>query len=221
MAQKIELPTRDEVYNNFLRAYRLMGSPKSNNWYGRQKEHIREVAEFLGISTKLLTGLVAVTSPNNGWYLQRKDGTEKYPNLDGAIQIAVAYLRGEHMEKGIAHIGTMTRNRKKAWKMMETGKVFPHLSGQKVIAFFQDLMDARSNSVVVDRHVIKAGINNFNATKKEIMSLSHYRDFFREVLYELARDEDIEPSGLQATIWEYAKLQSENAVVDFVGNSIG
>lgn len=123
------------------------------NWYEDAKDMCYAISKRFDIPVELVAGVVAVLSPNISWIIQQRH-TESfiYEILNGASHTEVGY-------------GYLT-NRLKAKKILLEKKVFPHLSGQKVTAFYHNILGDYSTPTI-DIWAIRIAISDFSLNRSK------------------------------------------------------
>ncbi len=197
-----------KAIDNF--AHYLHGD-RGANWYATANAQIAELAQHYGISQRVATGIVAVLSPLVSW----RNDKGQYRNLDAAAAVIDAWQRGareEHISMWKIAPG-FNGNKIKAIRMLQTGHVFPHLSGPKVVPFFANLM-GDSAPFTFDGWMVKAMLNapdiNIETDARPFLK---YRDFAANVIEQMADAIGLNVSQAQAIIWTNIKAASTVRII--------
>lgn len=130
-------------------------------------------------------GIVAVLSPQIDW--------------EWNIPAAKAVLSGHGTSRALG------ANMQKAKKILQTGAVFPYLSGQKVECFYQNILQPDLDTVVtLDRWAVRAAIDSLSwsnglTPKRHAILTAAYR--------EAAAVTNLLPHEIQADVWQFFRLE--------------
>ena len=179
---------------NLLKSY--VTSAKRNKlhtaqWYREMHDICAEIADFYKLPLNLVVGIMAVVSPQQN----------VTSNVNACVKAIGAYRNGAHCEN--TSIGGYPANKRKAFAMMESGEVFPHLSGDKVVPFYQNIMHYNSPEyVTIDRHAIHLFLYGYNGKCSgalRIDSVSY--NLIASVYNDVAAMLGYLPSEFQALTW--------------------
>ena len=173
--------TQGSVEN--LRKYFMLGR-HALGWYHDAYALCVELSAKYNISVVVIAALIAVLSPSIRW--------------DYNMVAAKIYLDAFTTGKPQPSVSGYSRNRNKAWLILQTGDV-TLVSGLKVLAFFRCIMGFY-HDVVVDRHAIRAwlGIEDANGSIKFPKCVNERcADDYRT----LANEEGVTPAAAQAAVW--------------------
>jgi hypothetical protein len=161
------------------------------DWYVRA----RTFAQSLGLSDRTGAGVVAALSPMNGWSA----------NMTLARGLTERYLSGEPMPtRGFG----LNANVRKAWRILDGEDPGDVLSGQKVRAFFANIM-GDPDAVTVDRWA--ARIARGNPADRGTVTARQYVDM-AAAYREAAERVGVTPRDLQAAVWTHYRNRHARAV---------
>ena len=176
--------------NNFEKTWLQASEGERNKgffWYSDQHNYLKAMAGYYGIPFNVVCGITAVLSPSISWDV----------NLN-AVRLL---LQNKGKVSGIKTTG-YPLNWKKATRMYRNRKVFPYLSGDKVTAFYDNLLKPHaSTKVAIDTFMIAC---YYGYTDKANCA-KHFTPKYNKVLQDeikiLAEKYDRSPCQMQATIW--------------------
>jgi hypothetical protein len=161
------------------------------DWY----EHARTFARSLGLDDETGAGVVAALSPMNGWSA----------NMTLARGLTERYLAGEAMPtSGFGLRGNVL----KAWRILDGQDPLDVLRGQKVTAFYANIM-GDPNAVTVDRWA--ARIARGDPSDKGLVTAKQYREM-ADAYRDAADRVGVTPRELQAAVWTHYRKQHARAV---------
>jgi hypothetical protein len=179
---KYNLPDHETMVNQIVDAVNKASYAERYaglTWYGRARQQCERLADEHKVSVETAVGVVAALSPSCPW--------EK--NLEDACKLMC--------EGKFARVTTYSTNRNKAWAIYRTGKPQDWLSGPKVNAFYNCILDPEDDySVCVDRwaiRVVNAG-QEIPLTEKRYNAIA---DAYRDAAQRLG----LLPSQAQAISW--------------------
>ena len=183
-----------EAFENLCTALQIAKAndlERYETWYTDMHNICIEIAEFYNLPVKLVVGLMAVLSPQTG----------VTGNVNAVIRVIESYRRGLHCEN--ATIAGYPANKRKAFAMLKTSEVFPHLSGDKVVPFYNNILNYDSPEyVTIDRHAIVLALYGYTgkasgSLKIDSVAYNLIADVYRQVAAEFG----YLPSALQAITW--------------------
>lgn len=193
------LDTVDTYANNILQTVATLDSKESNelinsskNWYRDANKLCRQIGAELNLSAEIVAGVVAVLSPNQNWLIQERH-TKKFISdiLNGV----------DYKSTGYGYYA----NREKASKIILNKKVFPYLSGQKVTAFYSNIVGKYSN-VTIDIWAVRIALNDYSLNRKQCGL--YMRDYYKRD--EIVRSYHVAANRLKLPV---AVLQSLSWVI--------
>jgi hypothetical protein len=192
--------------NRLHRWYQLSSAREREDgisWYARAREHIAELAERHGVSSRVAAGVVATLSPNTRWERNLEDAD----SLLYAVRHASS--PSDYYELTVT---TYNANKLKAWSHAETGDV-AYIRGPKVTAFYYNLI-GNEDALTLDSHAMNAylGARVYGSDLKTKPRVSE-RDAMLRAYKSLARHNGITPAGAQAVIWLYWKNRIDSGMV--------
>lgn len=160
-------------------------------WYREMHEICAEIAEFYGLPLSLVVGIMAVVSPQQN----------VTSNVNACVKVIAAYRNGAHCEN--TSIGGYPANKRKAFAMLASAEVFPHLSGDKVVPFYQNIMHYDSPEyVTIDRHAIHLFLYGYNGKSSGALKIDSVAyNLIASVYNEVAAMLGYLPSEFQALTW--------------------
>ena len=166
-------------------------------WYGIANDFARAFAASDVITREQAAGVIAAMSPMMSW------GT----NIHVARRLITRYLLGEaEPTEGFG----LKRNVAKAWRILRGEDPLNVLSGDKVRAFYSNII-GDPTAVTVDRWAARAARGNPDdagtVTKREYREIA---DAYRAA----AADLDISARDLQAAVWVAYRRQHARATLD-------
>lgn len=170
-----------QVVNNILQWH----TGKYANWYQEAHSICLDLSDKYNTPLDVVVGIVAVLSPQLDW--------------EWNIPAAISVLSGHGPSRALG------ANMQKAKRMLQTNAVFPHLSGQKVECFYENILRPLDNTVVtLDRWAVRAAIDNLTwsnglTPKRHALLTAAYR--------EAAKITGLLPHEIQADVWQYFRLE--------------
>jgi hypothetical protein len=154
------------------------------NWYKTARVECETLATEYSLPVHLIVGIVAVLSPRLNW---RKN-----------ILAAKAVIDGTKVP------GAYPKNVEKAKTILETGEVFPTLSGPKVTAFYTNILHYNiEGPVTVDTWAYRVFLGDWNWYAKAIPDEEIF--WVGQAYREAASQVGLTPQELQAIVWVYIR----------------
>ena len=114
----------------------------AKHWYDEAQAEARQIAERLDMPVYIVVGVMAALSPNNKW--------ER--NLVNAYELCKALQDGHGIDS--VKVSTYSKMKEKAWhiwrEMGDYDRVIEQLNGQKIVAFFRNIMG--EDDITIDGH---------------------------------------------------------------------
>lgn len=164
----------------------------AKHWYDEAQDEAKAIAEKLDMPVYIVVGVMAALSPNNKW--------ER--NLVNAYELCKAFQDGHGMDS--VKVSTYHKMKEKAWGILtefgEYDRVVEQLKGQKIVAFFRNIMG--EDDITIDGHARniyyneKVGLTDAKTSigKKEYVKLQ------KEYLT-VAKEYDMLGRQMQAITW--------------------
>lgn len=175
-------------------------------WYPIALDTCREIARRHGLTVAQVVGVVAVTSPNLRW--------DK--NVLTAVRIILHWKRlGVFFVRDVGFMA-YPRNVWKALRILQGEAPEDVVSGDKVSAFFHNILACDSDSVTIDRHALNVLFNGVNGKKSGNLAVTSEAYALCVAVYKAAtqyvnvRDGvELTPSQLQAITWAFYAAKGE------------
>jgi len=119
-------------------------------WYATAQRNCLDIAESHDMPLRVVVGVVAALSPNNKWSR----------NIANANDLIGAFMNGDAMES--VKVSTYNTMKLKAWCILEAmpsehDTIKAMLNGQKIVAFYECIMD--QDSCCIDGHARNIAYN--------------------------------------------------------------
>ncbi len=154
-------------------------------WYYIAHGHARALAAKYNLTVEQSAGIIAVLSPGTNWNQNLQDAEELCKYGDGAI------------------VTTYGPNKRKAIALLNGGAVADNVRGQKVSAFYDNIVRPdESKAVTIDRHMIRfmTGLQT-EAEMKAIYSSKKKYSALADIIRYRAEKINLKPWQLQAMLW--------------------
>ena len=178
-----------DMIANLLTAYDNASAADANEgaaWYADAQAFARALAAGSVLSVQHAAGVIAALSPRVRWDT----------NMRGAAAIVDAAIRGDVQPV----VGGLPTNREKAWRIANGESPEQILGGQKVRAFYANIM-GDEDSVTVDVWAARAALGEYNNESIPARMYEAIADAYR-----LAADaRGVSPMVMQATVWVYTR----------------
>lgn len=171
-------------------------------WYDAARTEVEALAASYDVRYDIVAAVVAVLSPNVNWET----------NIHDAAEVLATCRLGGELES--IKVSTYNRNRDKAVSIVLSGEVFPHLSGQKVTAFYYNLCGDYSEPTL-DSHTINAWAGRRVETSRT--ELARRTTTLRRVRADFIRASTLRhlaAARFQAIIWLTHKRRIREGKVD-------
>lgn len=169
------------------------------SWYARAHAQCVELAAEFNLPLNLVIGIVAVLSPQTKW-------TENIRYARNSLLVFTGQVAREDIT-----IGVFPDNLAKAQAMFLTGEVFPHLSGDKVVSFYHNMLDPYGRKyVTIDRHAIQAWQGRYDGGGSSATTPGY--ELISECYRKVAAEFNIAPCQAQAIAW--VQWRFENNIND-------
>lgn len=180
-------------------------------WYNKAHQKALKLAKRYNVDTDAVCGIIAALSPNNQWERNLID-TE-------SLLLAKSRLRSINDFKCC----TYNQNKLKAWKIANGDNPLDILSGNKVVSFYQCILNPIDpNLVCIDSHAINIALGRM-ATIAQTPSLSNqeYATFavaYKQTTRWINSENDylVIPMQVQAITWLYYRAM--RGIADSLGN---
>lgn len=162
-----------------------------HQWYSIARTHCKRLSVLYGVSEEVAASVVAALSPNCSWTI----------NLADSENLLDAHSRGLPVDS--ITVSTYNRNKIKAWAIVSENKP-SLLSGQKVTAFRDCILNPMSQAVCVDGHaysIAKAVRFTITGANKAPTLTAHRFKTVQEAYRKVANRLGIAPYKVQATTW--------------------
>lgn len=154
-----------------------------SGWYAEANLYLSEIANHFNLNRDIVIGIAAALSPANAWNSNVKD-TYNLIRFKGKLDNSTTY--GENIRK--------------AKKILKNGKPLRYLSGRKVTAFYDNILNPDSSKqVTIDTHIIRCAVNDSNCNVHYIPP--KYFTEIERVITELASENHLRPLQVQAILW--------------------
>jgi hypothetical protein len=178
--------------NNIISVYNLSTAIEradGREWYRTAFRHATAIANEYNCEFEAVVGVIAALSPNVRWST----------NVQAAEDLVKAYVFDVDIEA--VRLPCYRANVKKAWAIINGMPVLDVLRGNKVRAFFENIMGLNHTTVCVDAHAYAVWLNQ-RVTTKSVGKISDklYKQISDDYI-EAARQLQLEPRVLQATTW--------------------
>lgn len=178
-----------DMIANLLTAYDNASASDANDgaaWYAEAQAFAAALAAGTSLTLSHAAGIVAALSPRTQWGV----------NMQGASAIVNAALDG--LPEPI--VGGLGANRSKAWRIANGENPVDVLGGQKVRAFFANIM-GDVDAVTIDVWAARAALGEYNNKTIPAGQYAAIADAYR-----LAADaRGVSPMVMQATVWVYIR----------------
>lgn len=157
-------------------------------WYKKAHDCCLDISTKYGYSLEQVIGVMAAISPRNKWKT----------NICNTFSLVMGH-QNKVNPKDIK-ISTFNKNKEKAWAILEGADPLTILGGNKVRAFYDNILNLeQSNKITIDTHAI----NIANGTKSnKTLSNRAYQLLSNEYI-QAANSIGIHPIYLQAITWIY------------------
>jgi hypothetical protein len=157
------------------------------HWYDSARQFALDTAEKFNYTLEEITGVIAVTSPSQGWGA----------NKDTAYTLAAYAYRKLSYEDAIADplVRGFHTNTLKAWRILQGEYPDTVVSGPKVTAFYANILGCALD-VTLDRHAMNAWAG---ACRPEWPKKLH--PTMRDDYQRCAQYVGVSPSEFQAVVW--------------------
>jgi hypothetical protein len=177
-------------------------------WYAVAQQNCLDIAESHCMPLNIVVGVVAALSPNNKWTR----------NIANANDLIGAFMYGDTMES--VKVSTYNTMKQKAWDILEAmpsdnAAIIRMLNGQKIIAFFECIMDL--DSCCIDGHARNIAYNErigltddrTNIGKREYRELvqAYVAASKRCTIVDNGKRRKLKPYELQAITWTVWRKQ--------------
>lgn len=172
------------------------------NWYAIANQNAEAICNrFYMLSLPKVCGVIAALSPNNRW--------ER--NLIDAELLLKHAIRGNKIDS--FKTGTYDRNKSKAWAIAHGAAPLDVLGGNKVRAFYQCLLNPKSDVVCVDSHATNIALGRQAAiARTPTLTLDKFKllaSCYTTATQEINADSlegDVLPLQVQALTWTYYRV---------------
>lgn len=205
---KSTVPNYDQLYANYMYYLSLTGIGEYP-WYETANKYAQEIADFYQIDLEIVIGIIAALAVRIRWRILRKDGLLRYPNLDAAVRIIHAILNGKDYDSAAKGIATYDPNRRKAWAIFKLGEVFPTLKGDKLLAFFYNILNPNGLEITADTWVYRAGLMEPNLHQNDVSPYFRYNKQFIAPIEDIAERYGYINNHIQALIWIGVQFDSD------------
>jgi hypothetical protein len=135
-------------------------------WYDTARDTCDELANEYDVRFDIVAGVIAALSPENRW--------EK--NVDDTRALFACIARGDSPDEYT--FGAYRANVGKAWLIIKESRVFPHLNGPKVVAFYLNIC-GDYGVFTADSHIKNAYLGR-RGSKAELKRMSLSRKISRD-----------------------------------------
>jgi len=178
------------------------------SWYAIAQQNCLDIAESHCMPLNIVVGVVAALSPNNKWTR----------NIINATDLIGAFMNGDTIES--VKVSTYNAMKQKAWGILEAmpednESIMLMLNGQKIIAFFECIMDL--DSCCIDGHARNIAYNErigltddrTNIGKREYKELvqAYVAASKRCSIVDNGKRRNLKPYELQAITWTVWRKQ--------------
>lgn len=163
---------------------------KGRAWYADANALCVKLADYEGTSAEIVAGILAALSPRCSWP----------ENVRATIALVKTGSVGVSL--------TLPASRAKAWDILQGHPVDDVLGGEKVRAFFDNIMNVeKSDSVTVDTHAARVLFNEHELSTRQIgwIFRRNGNALAQEAYRRVARRYNVAPCVLQATTWLVVK----------------
>ena len=151
------------------------------NWYPEANRWCTQQSKELGVSVKVFAAITAALSPACRWERNKIDAANLI-RFNGNVKVC-----------------TYNTNKNKAIAIMRTGNV-GLLSGPKVVAFYNCMLQPDIDMVVVDRHAMRIYEGSWEPEGKPVIKGGVYEKVC-EAYRHAASITNETPAALQASTW--------------------
>lgn len=171
-----------------------------SGWYSEANLYLSEIANHFNLSKDTVIGITAALSPANSWNANVKD-TYNLIRFKGKLDNSTTY--GENIRK--------------ARKILKYRNPLRYLSGRKVTAFYDNILNCeKSQEITVDTHIIRCSVNDSNLQVHYVPS-KYFLEIER-VIRDLATENALLPLQIQAILWACWKRLTFSRDTNFTQN---
>ena len=159
------------------------------SWYKAEREELESIATEYGLSSEVVTAVVAHMSPQMKWPENK------------AVTVALLDAHARGLSRGEMHATVregFPANREKSWDVLESGDPQAAKFGPKTGSFFANLL-GDPQAVTVDRHHAMA-MRGRSSKGDVALSIRAY-DIARSITRYVANIVGMTPADFQASIW--------------------
>lgn len=157
-------------------------------WYADARLEACELADRYGVELGTAAGVIAALSPNSQWSQNLTDADTVLSSRDDSDAFYSV------------KVTTYNANKRKAFDIAHSEKVFPTLSGPKVTAFYYNICGDLSETTV-DSHIINAWFGYRRTGGKLSGVAKSIIDRISSDVRHCARHYGLQPAQFQAIIW--------------------
>lgn len=191
------------IAQNFRSVYSAMIKNEKafelSQWYREAHEICAVLSEHYKIPFEVVAGVMAVTSPQ----------TNVTRNINLTTRLCASYRAGKLHTDDFKYIPAFIE---KAIKMLESGKVFPHLRGDKVVSFYNNII-GNVDCVTLDVHMLNIAINGLSCTldsnRMDYKVTGNAYTMIADILRLVSSEVGLKPSELQALLWTYCARNNQ------------
>lgn len=152
-------------------------------WYKEANLYLNEIADHFNLQLSIVVGICSVLSPANPWTNNIKD-TYTLIRFKGKLEHSITY----------------STNIAKAAKILRKKQVFPYLSGPKVTAFYDNILNyANSQIITIDSHIIRCAVNDSNLEIHYVPLV--FINTIDQSIRAIAAENNLLPLQIQAILW--------------------
>jgi hypothetical protein len=179
-------------------------------WYTRTHDYAVELSGKYNLSLEQTAGVLAVLAPMNNW--------ER--NMQDAVSVIECYLDDGCIDE--VKVATYPANKEKAYQIVATGDVEAYVRGNKITAFYNNILNAYDETelgVTVDMWAARALVGM--PGDKTDLNLSDSAYGKAAEAYRLkAEQHNLLPKQLQAVVWVVVRDMAKGNHKQLANNAV-